>query len=357
MESVQPTSPADLDPVAEAALTQDEILLVSGACEGCDSCAPFSYEGGTVMGEQGMSSSSGNTAATFGGNLQGSSLLASNTIAAANMVGGYLDPAAPVTMFRFRYDDGINMHDPNRGHYFYGGTVGVANHVNFQDIRPYFEYAFNPKFSVFTELPVRFVSTPVGGGGGPGGGLGGREEGLADMNVGFKYAFIAEQDEYLTFQLRTYIPTGNAGDGLGSGHVSLEPSLLYYRQLTDRVLLQGQLSEFTPVAVDAFASNVFQYGAGVGVITLQTESITVIPTLEVVGWTFLDGYKSDATGVAVSASGDTIVNIKPGVRIGFGRQPVPAMMQKQSLYAGFGFPITGDQFYSTLFRLEYRYIF
>jgi YHS domain-containing protein len=335
LETVESSPPAILDPAAEAALTMDEAPLVAMSYEKCveDPCVPFSSNGTAMNAPLGSSSSA---AATFGGNLQGSSLLASNTVAAANMVGGYLDPAAPVTMFRLRYDDGINMHYPNRGNYFYGGTTGVANHVNFQDIRPYFEYAFNPKFSVFTELPVRFVSIPSGLGGGPGG-VGGDQQGLADMNLGFKYAFIA--------------------DGLGSGHVSIEPSLLYYRQLTDRVLIQGQLTEFTPVDVSAFASNVFQYGAGVGVITLKTDNFTVIPTLEMVGWTFLDGYKSNTTGVAMSAAGDTIVNIKPGVRVGIGRDPGPAMMQKQSLYAGFGFPITGDQFYSTLFRLEYRYIF
>lgn len=306
-------------------------------------------------------------------------LTAQNSIAAAMNVGGYLDPAAPVTTFRLRYDDAINNRFPDRGEYFYAkcgcfrdpalapgpandqrakGPQGINNSVDSQDVRSYLEYAFNPKISVFAELPFRFLnfnSSPI-----PAGSTQtnlGSEAGLSDMNVGFKYAFVAEQDRYFTFQLRAYLPTGDSYNGMGTGHYSLEPSLLYYRRLSDRWLLQGQFSEFTPVSVTGFASNVLQYGGGLGYIAYQGPNATVVPTFEMVGWTFLGGQKfSPSTGLE-SASGDTIINAKPGVRIGFGNSPGPMMMQQQSVYAGFGIPVTNDQFYSNLFRVEYRVLF
>ncbi len=305
---------------------------------------------------------------SFGSLSAGQGLLtAQSDVAASLMPGGYLDPAAPVTTFRLRYDIAIDNRFPDRGEYFYAkcgcfnqsnahGPNGGNTSVDSQEIRPYFEYALNPRFSVFTELPVRFVnfhSLPDTGG------LG-REGGFADMNVGFKYALIAEADEYLTFQSRTYIPTGDSSRGLGTHHVSVEPSLLYYKRLSNTWLLQGQVSSFNPISVSSFASNVIEYGAGLGYLLRQGESLSVMPTLEAVGWTFLGGQKFSPVangGNPSSASGDTIVNIKPGVRIGLGETDGPMMFQRHTIYAGFGLPITGSRFYSNLFRVEYRVLF
>jgi hypothetical protein len=300
-------------------------------------------------------------------------LTAQNSVAASLMPGGYLDPAAPVTMFRLRYDTAVNNRFPDRGEYFYAkcgcfrdpalagamldpnaqGPAGANTSVNYQEIRPYFEYAFNPRISIFTELPVRFVSfNSIPGTGGLG-----DTGGFSDMNAGFKYALIAEQDRYLTYQFRAYFPTGDAGQGLGTDHVSLESSLLYYRRLSNKWLLQGQFTSFNPIDGSEFASDVLQYGGGLGYLLHQSESVTVIPTVEMVGWTFLNGQKFNPIDGQSSASGDTIINVKPGVRVGFGRAPGPMMMQQQSIYAGFGIPVTDEQFYSNLFRVEYRFVF
>jgi hypothetical protein len=297
----------------------------------------------------------------------GQGALTAQSNVAALMPGGYLDPAAPATMFRLRFDFANDNRFPDRGEYFYAkcgcfrqlgldagadGPIGLNTSVDYREVRAYMEYALNPRFSVFTEVAGRFVdynslaALPSLG----------SESGFADMNAGFKYALIAEPDQYLTFQLRTYIPTGNSRDGLGTDHVSIEPSLLYYRQLSDKWLLQGQFTEFSPIGGSNFASDVLQYGVGVGYIAWQGEAITIIPTFETVGWTFLNGRKFHPIAGESSARGDTIVNIKPGVRIGLGDSG-PMMMQRHSLYAGFGIPVTDDEFYENLFRIEYRIVF
>jgi len=66
-----------------------------------------------------------------------------------------------------------------------------------------------------------------------------------------------------SFQLRTYIPTGNAGEGLGNDHVSLEPALLLYRPLTEQWCFEGELRYWTPLDGTDFAGDIIRYGAGV----------------------------------------------------------------------------------------------
>jgi len=299
-------------------------------------------------------------------------LTGQNLIAAANMPGGYLDPAAPVTMFRLRYDVANDNAYGDRGEYFYAkcgcfrqanldpnaaGPGGLNTSVDSQTLSAYMEYATSERFSIFADLPVRFVdfsSLPDPGGTMPSPGSDG---GLGDMNAGFKYALIADPDEYLTFQLRTYIPTGESTKGLGTDHVSIEPSLLYYRRLSQRWMFQSQFTGWTPIGGSDFASDVLQYGAGVGYLALQTNSVTVMPTFEAVGWTFLGGQKFNPLYGQSSANGDTIFNIKPGVRIGLGDPNGPMMMPSHSIYAGFGIPVTNEKFYNDLFRIEYRIVF
>jgi len=73
---------------------------------------------------------------------------------------------------------------------------------------------------------------------------------------------IADPDQFVTFQLRTYAPTGNASLGLGTGHFSLEPSLLYFKQLTERLTIQAQFTDWIPIDGTAEAGNVLSYGFG-----------------------------------------------------------------------------------------------
>lgn len=306
-----------------------------------------------------------------------------NYVAAADSPGGYLDMAAPVTQFRLRYDDALNNVNPDRGEYFYaqcgcfripaalgGAGDGSAKgppganttSVDYQAIRAYAEYAFSPKFSVFAELPYEFVhfntadTNPVPSNI-PDSTAPSNPSGISDMNAGFKYALIAQPDRYLTFQLRTYIPTGNSYLGLGNSHVSLEPGVLYYRRLTERWILQAEFKDFTPIDVNGFASNVLQYGGGLGYRLYQGQRMVVTPTFESVGWTFLGGQKLNADGTVDSASGDTIINVKPGVRVGWGDVNAPSGQQRQSLYFGWGHAVTDQALYQNIYRVEYRVLF
>src|SRR5262249_34296631 len=103
--------------------------------------------------------------------------------------------------------------------------------------------------------------------------------------------------------------------------------------------------------------NVLQYGLGVGYVVPLTENVFVTPTLESVGWTFLGGQKFNPETGQDSASGDTVINIKPGIRVGFGDVNAPAGQQRHSVYFGWGHPIPSERLYKDIFRVEYRLIF
>ena len=173
---------------------------------------------------------------------------------------------------------------------------------------------------------------------------------------------IADPCRYLTFQLRTYVPTGDSESALGTGHVSLEPGLLFYQRLSDRLVLQGQLTDWIPVARHGSeAGNVLSYGLGLGYDVYRGCNFRVTPVAELVGWTALNGYKSVFEPISATAppnldlpvthgveqaGGDTIVNAKFGVRTYFSNG--------QDLYVGYGHSVTGDRWYKDMFRVEYR---
>jgi hypothetical protein len=264
--------------------------------------------------------------------------------------GAYLDSAVPMTLARFRFQDGFNDNFPNRGEFFYAvnGLPLPEKKIDFQEYREYFEYAPIPVASVFVEIPVVTIDPDVNR----------SHTGLGDINAGFKWVLLKGSGDYLTFQLRGYFPTGDASEGLGTGHYSVEPGLLYFRQF-DRWQLQAELKDWIPIGGDTdFNSNVIEYGAGLGYVLVDTGRCVLTPVGEVVGWTFIGGEKQNAeTVVPVSANGDTIVNLKPGVRLGWKRPDDPLGFQRTSLYAGWSTAITEQHLYQSAVLIELRYAF
>jgi hypothetical protein len=324
--------------------------------------------------------------------------------------GGYLDSAIPSSRISLRYDGAFGYNRADRAEYFYGAWQELAFHthgirgqdgsfegtffdpkargpeqfpgkLNVEEATAAIEYAPSKCFSAFVEIPVRFLNftniqeepdTEAFREPNPGDNAippaGNDPAGLSDIRFGFKYALIADPDRYLTTQLRIYSDSGNASRGLGTGHWSVEPSLLYYKQLNDHLEIQGQFTDWIPIAAGPEAGNVLQYGAALGYTVYNRGCFRVTPVMEVVGWTVLSGLESVAlpsgetgaipapAGVAVplahgvqEAAGDTIVNLKFGVRTHFG--------QSSDVYIGYGRCVTGDRWYKDIVSLEYRFSF
>jgi hypothetical protein len=261
---------------------------------------------------------------------------------------GYIDYAVPMSQFRLRFDAAYNDNRPDRAEFFYAkcgcfpgapGPPQLESSVNYQDISAYLEVALNCRFSTFVEVPVRFLDPENNH----------VADGLADMNAGFKWAFIASDDRYLTFQMRSYFPTGNSERGLGTHHFSLEPALLAY-QKCDRLVFFGEFRDWIPIDGTDFSGNIIRYGAGLGYEVFCSDHLRFTPIVEGVGWTVLGGKEFVfPQGVAVDAAGDTIVNVKFGGRLDFG--------ERSSFYFGYGRALTGAVWYKDIYRAEYRIVF
>ncbi len=275
---------------------------------------------------------------------------------------GYIDLAAPRTQVRIRFDSTYGDNRPDRADFFYPKcgcfqAMGQTNahgpplaetSVDAQELMFYGEYAFNERISSFVEIPIRYINPNINA----------NASGLSDVNFGFKYAMLYSPERILTFQLRTYAPSGEPSLGLGTNNWWLEPALLFQKQLSPRMELLGELRDSIPFATDDFAGNVLRYGIGVSYTVYSGCHVRVTPITELVGWTVLSGkeFSTDLPGDGVkNAAGDTIVNAKFGVRFNFGDESDGGTFLSHSdFYVGYGRALTGTVWYKDILRVEYR---
>ncbi len=263
---------------------------------------------------------------------------------------GYIDSAIPANQVRLRYDSAYHITRPNRAEFYYGpgspfgpGLEDPERSVDFQDVSAYLEVLFGPRLSVFAEVPVRFLNPEVNG----------NTWGLSDVSGGFKWAFWHGDGQVATLQVRAIAPTGDVNTGLSTTHATVEPALLYYRRLSERLTLEGEFRFWAPVGGTDFAGDVLRYGLGLSYEVCRTEHLTFRPVVEFVGWTVLNGKETFTTPggdlVLKDAAGDDIVNVKLGLRTGIG--------ERLDFYAGWGHPLTGTRWYDNIIRVELRWAF
>jgi hypothetical protein len=272
-------------------------------------------------------------------------------------LGGYIDNAVPVTQFRMRFDSAYGSNRPDRAGFFYAkcgcfqtrdakGPPLPETNVDYQQLSPYLEIALNPRLSFFTNVPIRFINPAANV----------NAAGISDLSFGAKYAFVYSSCRVVSAQLQVTVPTGDTFTGLGNGETWIEPGILYQEQLSDRWQLFGQVKDIIPVTRSSdFVGNILNYGIGTSYVVTRGCWGYVAPVGEVVGWTVLSGRELNPQVGAVSAVGDTIVNAKFGVRIGFGEsRPGSPYPTRSDLYIGYGRALTGEVWYKDMLRIEYR---
>ena len=304
---------------------------------------------------------------------------------------GYIDNAIVGSQIRIRFEAAFHNNAPDRAEFFYAQYAGlngpgpnsVVAALNFQQLYLYGEYAPIKRFSFFTQVPVRWIqpqltvanvnpslSPPFPNV---------NEAGLSDVAAGFKLAAVASSNQYLTLQFQAYFPSGSASMGLGTRHYSVEPAVLYYRRLSDRMVLEAQVGDSHPIGGstcllpcntitssktlgDGFAGDVFFYGVGPSYVLYRGKNVWITPVIELVGWRVLGGLETNcisgvlngvpnscANQLAVPASGTSVVNLKVGARTSIGKH--------NSFYIGFGQAITRLVWYEHIVRAEYRHSF
>jgi len=287
---------------------------------------------------------------------------------------GYIDNAVVHSEIRIRFDAALDDQTPDRAEFFYakcgcyaflkgsaydpktpGPGSSIPKDVNFQQLYFRGEYAPFPSqhFSLTLQLPIRWLQpqgTPQ-----PFPSTGG----VADVMVGLKVAVLATPRTDLTLQFNSYMPTGDAGVGLGTHHYSVEPSVLYYQRLSEPLAIEGEFGATHPLgsssgvptsSPNGFAGDVLFYGAGPSYRFINDEKFSLSGVVEVVGWNVRGGFVTGrAPGSPGSTAGVNIVNMKVGPRISF--------KEHNSLYVGYGIALTSQNWYREIFRIEYRYAF
>lgn len=282
--------------------------------------------------------------------------------------GTYIDSAVVANRVRFRYDAAYDNPFPDRAEFFYaqcgcfgGGARGpgnppnvVATSVDHQRVAGYMEHMMGDRLSAFVEMPFRFLnpeSTAPGTVGID------NTAGLGDINAGFRYGIVQSCCQDITFQLRVYTPSGDSDRGLGTGHASIEPSILAQRDWTDQLSTFGEFRVWVPISDAAFGGAAFdgtvlRYGAGATYALAQScvegQTSRLDAVTEFVGWTVLDGQKFNPLTGVLDATGDTIVNAKVGGRWTRG---------VHSLAVSYGVALTDEVWYDRIIRAEFGMVY
>lgn len=264
----------------------------------------------------------------------------------------FVDPIRPVTQTRLRFDSGLGGTTPDRAEYFWAQANGsgagpsptaaylTALRLNYYDLVDYTEAA-SGRFSVFVEMPYRSIY--------PDGAQ--HAAGFADMNLGTKTLLADTELFQITFQFRTYVPIGNVSSGLGTGHVSLEPSVLLAVNLAKEWYFQGQIAEWIPLGGDpGYAGAILHYHTSLNhTLWYFNPSVPIIGTFEFNGWSFQAGSYTDPYLGTQDAARTTYASIGPGLRT--------VVCEKIDFGVAAAFSLTKDNFAQQLIRAEFRWRF
>jgi hypothetical protein len=273
---------------------------------------------------------------------------------------GYIADATVESQVRIRFDAGFHSDRPDRSEFFYAqcgcngggapGPKGLATDLNFQQLTVDGQYKVGSRVALLAAVPIRFVQPQTFFNPAVAGSFG-NQAGIGDIRIGVKAAIVSDDDTVLSAQLQGYFQTGDATKALGTNHASVEPALLLYRKISDRVAIESHLSDWHPISGSTFngasySGDVLSYGIGPSVELVNTGHVRFAPVVELVGWHVFGGLQVQPPVVAADAN---IVNLKFGART--------IIDDAHSIYIGYGRALTDAVWYTDILRFEYRFSF
>ncbi len=298
----------------------------------------------------------------------------------------FVDAARPVSQMRLRWDTVWNFRNPDRAEFLWArqntapnqvgppgskgfgkGPRGIAGRTDYSELSLYSEGAAG-KIGVFVETPYRDLDPDTSG-------VvqklnpvvpSQHASGFADLTLGTKTLLLDCELLQMAFQFKTFLPVGAFTKGLGTGHVSLEPSLLFALRLTPEAYLQAQLSYWIPIAGDPlYQGDVFHFHMSLNKVLWQPcGGIQVVGTFELNEWTILGGaytvssflvpnptagdLNNPLAPVSASAS-SSFLSLGPGVRL--------FICDKFDIGVGSAFTVTGTGWADETVRAEFRWRF
>lgn len=221
-----------------------------------------------------------------------------------------LDTAIGTPHFGIRYQIDSGLQTPDRAEYYWAanpvGPGGDAR-VNTRDLT--FRLALgNEKAMAFTQYTLRSLDPENAG----------NTTGMGDMVIGAQALMVDGKRTKVASIFRTYLATGPAQRGLGTGHTSLEPGVLLRHCTSPETYWFGELKYWIPIGgIQGHQGDVLSTGIGASSIAAESDVFAFIPTLEMRTLTFLFGQESVGPGTR-RIDGDTAVELYPGARFVLG---------------------------------------
>ena len=176
----------------------------------------------------------------------------------------------------------------------------------------------------------------------------GHAAGFGDVSLGTKTLLLDCELLQLSFQFRTTMPSGNVTKGLGTGHLTLEPSLLIGIKLAPQTYFQGQIAEWIPIAGDPnYSGSILHYHLSVNHTLCEIlPEVPLVSTLELNGWNIQHGEQTDPVFGTERATGETILTCGPGLRV--------FICDKIDFGIGTAFSLTSAHWAEQTYRTEFR---
>jgi hypothetical protein len=211
----------------------------------------------------------------------------------------YSDSIRPISQQKLRLDIGRNLVNPTRNAYMFAPNPIFpypVQSLNYNDVYLSTEIATGG-FSILSDISYRTLSINPSEGGGA----------FGDMMIGTKSLLFDTELIQIAMEFKTFLPTGNFTSGYGTGHVSLEPSLLACLKLKEKTYLQGQISEWIPLGsttppVGTAGSLLHAHLSLNHVLHEVNPDIPIIGTLEYTGYYFQAGGNQDVSSIPTGGS-------------------------------------------------------
>jgi hypothetical protein len=267
----------------------------------------------------------------------------------------FADYARPRTVTRFRYDNLENMIKPDRNQFWIMSDASqlksakiITNpQMRLQQVYLYQEVAAGSG-SFFVEIPYRQINPNFMQ----------SQSGFSDINFGIKSLFYDHELLQMSFQFRTYTPSGNAMNNLGTGHFALDPSIMGSLKLGPDTYLQGQFGNWIPLGGNAqLAGGIFYGLTSVNqVLWYPRQDSPLIATLEMDFWAFENGGYTNAIRpdgktpqIFEKGGGVAYFNIGPGLR--------QSICNKVDFGGAITFATASPHWAQPWFRFEVRFLF
>jgi hypothetical protein len=265
-----------------------------------------------------------------------------------------IDTVRPMNQYGLRYDAAYNWRDPDLGELLMARSTAAGGlgpqtqtKLNYQDL-DFVSEAGNSAASVKVVVPLRFIDGDTY-----------NTSGLGDVQMSTKLVMIDGKKLKVAGYMGFTFPSGYAPNGLGTGHVTMEPGLLAEYRITDKTFLHAEGKFLFPIPpnADQQESNMLTWGFGLSHVLYDGDDFAIMPTMESVFYSVYNGGYNELSGATptfISNEWVTVPTFHLGVRTVIDRCRDLGLIE---IGLSTGFSMASNVWYEEFLRMELRVTF